>query len=856
MIEDNIRSIMKSLFSGSHSPSLLLGAGYSYGAQNKIGNELPIGRKLANDLYDYFFVSKKVGDKLPIDLQKEINDKKDDLKQVCSFLKQLGYTDERNAFLTECFSGCRFDENAPQRNITNYSWSYIFSLNIDDLVENIYLDANAQLAVWDFSNPYQEAGPNVTNLIKLHGSSRKPQDGYVFDSDEYISFSIQQNSLLREFARIAVENDLILIGTEFQEDDLQLIMRIYEASGYTENQKRRIYITPKINNTSLKLKITQSKNDIWVPCKADEFFAELKEQIVIPKGVKDTLSERGVVFLSDLSQQERPSLDLYKGASWRYSDFFHDVDIKHKDSDKWLLDVKRGGNRQIVSFYGLDYIGKSCCAQHLFVELFKEGYVCIYLRFLTGELQQLLQHYFESISVEPGTALNVALHIDQAGAAYKSIAELSNSCPSSISKLVIITEDTVDNHQSKKHHIVKEPGFSEHEIRSYMDDNLALAIYSKLATKKRLGFYLKELQPKENPFSQKSRRLITERIKKESDIVDALYYSSEGRSFEEHYRIWLKKMSSNAEQVLLQQLCCLGELGISRIPWVLLREIAGQNKLRVNFSDFCKKYKDVLFFERAFVGIKRERILSKLLPPLNEEETKTAIKQTAIYTVPANENEKSERRSIFENVLKVRRIRNKSLLDPKAIPKLMNELETTCSGISYYWVQRGIASQVVGNYEDANNHLLYAQLKRPRAYQVSHALAKNNMEWGLALIRCGSEADGKTKYYSGADELRGLIYSGRYNESYRYAVHTLVDMELQLSSVLGYPIDDSICKELSELLQKLLHGPLDNVLIDGIERFIQYCENHSKNNYSDPLLTVRKRRPNFIVSKDAYEDLT
>ncbi len=278
-------------------PILLLGAGFSCGAVNGMGKSIPMGRTLSNELFSHFYSSSAVGSRsLSKDILTDIADRKDDLRTICSALRAQDLVKERNAFLTKVFSGCHVEDDAPQNSIVNYPWTYIFTLNIDDLVENIYKKAGLPLSVWDFSKSESNEDPNIPILVKLHGSVKDENGGYVFDDEEYRDFTIASKSLLKEFGHQVVQNDLIMIGTEFQENDLLSIISIYESSGYEGSRYKRFIISPKISNITMRLRIEQSGYEEWIQASTSDFMTILNERIVIPSEKKQLLRENGAFF--------------------------------------------------------------------------------------------------------------------------------------------------------------------------------------------------------------------------------------------------------------------------------------------------------------------------------------------------------------------------------------------------------------------------------------------------------------------------------------------------------------------------------------------------------------------------------
>ena len=161
------------------SAALLLGAGFSFGAKNLGGNDLPLGTGLAEKLYNHFYIE-------------NVSHYKKDLRKICSILRSENRQEIRDTYLSNIFSGCHLSGKQYQCKIRSYAWDTIFTLNIDDLVENIFADAGTSLCVWN----YRENGerrPHTQTLIKLHGDIHSPQDGFVFDDEEYSKFSSDNN---------------------------------------------------------------------------------------------------------------------------------------------------------------------------------------------------------------------------------------------------------------------------------------------------------------------------------------------------------------------------------------------------------------------------------------------------------------------------------------------------------------------------------------------------------------------------------------------------------------------------------------------------------------------------------------
>lgn len=827
-------------------PILLLGAGFSYGATNENNMPLLLGKKLSQDLHKHFFIE---GDLATLDsaMLDEINGKKDDLKEICSYLRFCGKVSERNKFLAKAFRGCRPATEGFHGKLAKYPWEYIFTLNIDDLVENIYDTAEIALSVWDESHTTGTNFECKTNLVKLHGNVKDPKSGYVFDSSEYKDFTIDSNSLLKEFAHQSLQHDLILIGTEFQEDDLQTILDIYERSGYSKDPFYRFYISPNIS-TKLKLQIQNSPNDIWIKCDTKTFLNELDKVLFVPLEGKSCLTEKGAVFLEDISRSTPSSFAIYKGLDSVYPDFFRNADILHVDLEKWKNSVISCKSHVLMSFFGESYIGKTCFAKRLLVELFYEGYLAFQLNRFDDRIFDLVVAYLESLPQKT----KVAIFLDNAAYHYKKLIELKNNCPANIEQLVIISEDVIENHHGKEYLLLDDFGSIPCYIEAKMNTEYAKAIYEKLSRNNRLNKYLQCLPAKTKPFSRRGREIIISKISDECDIIDALYYSTEGTHFQTHYKRWLERYSSDEERKLLYELCYLFRLGVISVPATFVTQLGKKFNKEFRLEAFCEKFSEVVSMSHGWVRLHRGRILNHLIENNDSQLIKSVLHEAAVYTVPSDERIRTQTTEIFEKVLRVKRIRNSSLLPKEEILDLLKGLESDCEHVSYFWVQYGIAAQINEEYEDANNHLLYAHSMRSKSYHINHALAKNELAWGLYLLK-NEIGDGNTKFLNGAEKMLEIVYNKEFSGSYRYSVHTYVRMWLEYAKTTKEALPYEICDTCSHLLESLLDRPLDNMLTTLIKSFITYCDSNNLKELNYRLKTVYGKREQFHTEAEVYD---
>lgn len=113
-------------------PILFIGAGFSCGALCK-GKELPIGEKLREEIFDIFYKTRRISD----EEKQEIEEMS--LQELCKVIQREGRGAELKKYLIDRFHNAMPNpDNSFHYLLCDYYWDKIYTLNIDDLVENIY----------------------------------------------------------------------------------------------------------------------------------------------------------------------------------------------------------------------------------------------------------------------------------------------------------------------------------------------------------------------------------------------------------------------------------------------------------------------------------------------------------------------------------------------------------------------------------------------------------------------------------------------------------------------------------------------------------------------------------------------
>lgn len=255
------------------NPVLFLGAGFSRGSL--VGKkELPVGETLRKNIFDEFYKKEHLK-KLKILEEDYAEIEKYELAELCGNIN--AESDERKKelikFLVDTFKGAQVKKSDPfHKLLIEYNWKCIYTLNIDDLVENIYEASDKILCVQNekIRKCFCEG---TTQLVKIHGCVRKPELGFVFGKDEYQDSIQQENFKLRMFAQDFFDSDVIFVGTEFNEEDILYLINKYKKSGSRSNGSNYYFIAPKIKN-KLKNLIKNNENFYFIPWTAKEFLVK------------------------------------------------------------------------------------------------------------------------------------------------------------------------------------------------------------------------------------------------------------------------------------------------------------------------------------------------------------------------------------------------------------------------------------------------------------------------------------------------------------------------------------------------------------------------------------------------------
>lgn len=263
MLADDVLTALRSnLFAGHYN--LLLGSGVSLDSTDRKGTLL----KSATTLTDELCTHKGVNATTPLSRVSLLLDK-----------------DETERFITKPYSACRAGETV--KRLTSFVWKTVFTLNVDDALENAYETtsrAKQQIESLNYDTLYKTpVNKGHLPIVHLHGFTREPEKGYVFSTNEYGRVTRGGNAWMHVLSELMASEPFIIAGTTLNESDLD-----YYLSGRTETSGRTnrgpsLFVEPFPDKITENL--CERHGLILVKAKLSEFLAWLVEKLGNPPTV-------------------------------------------------------------------------------------------------------------------------------------------------------------------------------------------------------------------------------------------------------------------------------------------------------------------------------------------------------------------------------------------------------------------------------------------------------------------------------------------------------------------------------------------------------------------------------------------
>lgn len=790
------------------SPILLLGAGFSLGAKGKSGKELMLGGALAQRLYDDIIIPNK--DALSEKALDAANYamKWKELFHMCNVIRENNLVSQRDAFFKECMSECTYHDAPYYSNLLKVDWKYIFTLNIDDLVEHIFEKEDQPLLCWKLSSERYADDPNKTVLIKLHGDVGD-SDTYVFDEKEYRSFSSQDNWMLRQFADLYISHDVIIVGTQFQEKDLEIALEKVFDYGCDNSNFHYFFISPGAFTGKVAEEIDRKSNFHHIEWTTEDFLSFIDEKISKPKDALQNICSQGIAFWNKElanAQIQKENWELYYGKPSEPLDFYYNIDIPHKAEKGEIENFLDENSYGFIEIKGRAYVGKTCLAKRALTLGVEKMFKSFYSTKTDLHCLQIVEQYLENALSDD----LILICFEDATAFYKPLVDMIEKYKSHVAKLIILVISGDTTQRANKYVFGTTP-LLQIFLTEKINRVLANSMYEKLSEKSQLGKLVNYAD---------RRKDIVDYMRKINDFIDVLYVAHHGKRFSEYFDSWMKLRDTDKQFPVFQAVALLTTMGVPDISINYLPDMASSLKInKFNYPHFIQTFGEFCVDENGFLRLRCSRLFSNVVLKSLTVSERVNIVKDLVYTLSKDliEGERTYKNEIFKHLIRASNLKKFVGVNEQTSVDFLIELQESCKHLSYYWIQLGILYRNSDKFEDAENAFEYAKKAHGHEnYQIAHTTAKNYMEWGLwAITNVPSQA--AHLFDEGATKILESFWRWKYPDAICFLAHTYIDMNMKYYSKLNKIPSQGTWDAMNSCLDKYVdNANLVDKLLQGL----------------------------------------
>lgn len=743
MIENEEKQLLDEIMKDS-SPVLFLGAGFSKGSKNE--NNTLDGKGIWNLILESLVLKK--ADESDIDEIKGYN-----LRRLCEYVYTLyGGKKELTELLTSCFKGTKPDGNKFHLKLTSYPWKKIFTVNIDDLIENIY-KANQKDYFVQNSNRLSQEPEDRTIIYKLHGCVNRPEEGYVFAESEYTELITKKiDPRLNRFTEELQHNNVIFVGASMDEPDIEYYLKIYEDAGCKYRRNKLIFID-SMPSLYLRNKV-KSLDATLIKATAEEFLDYIQKLNFCPDELQRALINLnycGIYRLSDLEKTYLTPYEsrLYSGNFCKWQDVADGwvAEIRSYDEAKDKLDMLLTQEKGVCCFsiYGQVFTGKSCLLKTLAYYLNKKGFEVLEYKGKFINTNVIWKYMAES------TSTKFVLVIDGGSYYYEQIEKMFSQEIMN-KKIVILTAAREYYHKKKRYYLEGNP-YVDYRISASFSREDAEILVDKLDSKAHLSF-MASMKPREQREYVFKRRSMV-------NLILNLTYGKLAEKIGKAYRFMLPTLSE-MEQRLLLELAIFDTADIEYYPRELFVEKYGSCvKMDSDVSIDKMRVVDYARMDERGLAL-RNSLLNNCILEYKKNEVEVSIIDILIYISRyVKERNNDIWYFVFQCLTKEEILERRFKLEHRQIEKIYLSVKENYMDISYYWLQMGLLFQKREDYISAYNYLEKSSSIRPNSYKIQHAMARNF----LRHANCTKDiVEAKNLFTKGEEKMKKLIDSKDYGK--------------------------------------------------------------------------------------------
>lgn len=290
---------------------LFLGAGASVGGKDQKGKDISTVNMLASQLIEFAGISSTTYRPLG-----QIYD---------AVVGKMGRS-VTNDFLKHKFVRC---EASWQKIIPSFVWKSIYTINIDDVMNDAFKKCRTPLQNPVFKNykdPFDSKKDyDDVHLTSLHGNVRKDSDGFIFGAKDYATAMRENLSWHIKFSEDFSNGSFIFIGTQLAETDLTYYATYRQQCCTKKNAWNNIdsfLVDPNIDDVVRNA--MKANGILCINSTAEAFFEWLDNNVDSRKRLSDLMLEK-------LPKIAKYTSDISKTSYIRFQTQFKQIDITEHD---------------------------------------------------------------------------------------------------------------------------------------------------------------------------------------------------------------------------------------------------------------------------------------------------------------------------------------------------------------------------------------------------------------------------------------------------------------------------------------------------------------------------------------------
>ncbi len=154
--------------------------------------------------------------------------------------------EQTEQYITTPYLGCKAGLTA--KSITSLIWKYIFSLNVDDALENAFEHNSNRLQTCvpvNYSKEFELfRNPQQVPIIHVHGFVREPHEKYVFSMQEYARVQRSINPWIHLLSNLILSEPFIIAGTSLFEPDIEYFIASRTHQSNVKSRAPSILVEP------------------------------------------------------------------------------------------------------------------------------------------------------------------------------------------------------------------------------------------------------------------------------------------------------------------------------------------------------------------------------------------------------------------------------------------------------------------------------------------------------------------------------------------------------------------------------------------------------------------------------------